>query len=94
MIPDDALGVKDPSMDEFLSSNHPSCPKPEQSKLAEKKMCKFYPKCIFGNRCAFRHPDNSDLETKEEPPFPPLPRRKSIGTRILYDDRHKTPAGK
>ena len=94
MIPDDPLGAKGPTLDEFLScnavTNHPSCPKPEQSKpAAEKKMCKFYPKCTFGNKCAFRHPDDGDLETKEEPP----PRRESSSARGLYNDRHKTPAG-
>ena len=47
MIPDDPLGAKGPTLDEFLTcsnvTNHPSCPKPEQTKpAAEKKMCKFY----------------------------------------------------
>lgn len=89
MIPDDPLGAKGPMLDEFLSCNsvtkHPSCPKPEQSKPAqEKKMCKFYPKCTFGNKCAFRHPDDS----MEEPP----PRRENPGTRGAYNDRPKVPA--
>lgn len=94
MIPDDPLGAKGPTLDEFLTcsnvTNHPSCPKPEQTKpAAEKKMCKFYPKCTFGNKCAFKHPDGGDLETKEEPPS----RRESSCARSLYIDRPKVPAG-
>lgn len=93
MIPDDPLGANGPTLDEFLScssvTEHPSCPKPEQSKPApEKKMCKFYPKCTFGNRCAFRHPDgNTDI--KEETPS----RRENPSTRVTYNDRHKVSCG-
>ena len=94
MIPDDPLGANGPTLDEFLTcssvTEHPSCPKPEQSKpVSEKKMCKFYPKCTFGNKCAFRHPDGN-LDTKEETP---PPRRENLGTRVTYNDRHKVPAG-
>lgn len=92
MIPDDPLGANGPTLDEFLTCNsvteHPSCPKPEQSKPApEKKMCKFYPKCTFGNKCAFRHPD-ANTDAKEDP----SPRRENPATRGGYD-RHKVPAG-
>ena len=94
MIPDDPLGINGPTLDEFLScssvTEHPSCPKPEQSKpVPEKKMCKFYPKCTFGNKCAFRHPDGN-LDTKEETP---PPRRENPGTRTSYNDRHKVSVG-
>lgn len=94
MIPDDPLGAKGPTLDEFLTcssvTEHPSCPKPEQSKsVTEKKMCKFYPKCTFGNKCAFRHPDGN-LDTKEETP---PPRRENLGTKVTFNDLHRVPAG-
>lgn len=91
MIPDDPLGAVGPTLDEFLTCNsvteHHSSSKPEQSKPApEKKMCKFYPKCTFGNKCAFRHPDGN-LDTKEEPSS----RRESTSARGAYNDRYKVP---
>ena len=94
MIPDDPLGAKGPTLDEFLSCSsaidHPSCPKPDQSKpVTEKKLCRFYPKCTFGNKCAFRHPDGNTDVKEETPP----PRRENPSTRMTNNDRHKVSVG-
>ena len=94
MIPDDPLGANGPTLDEFLmcssAVDHPSCPKPDQSKpAAEKKLCRFYPKCTFGNKCAFRHPDGNPDAKEETPP----PRRENPGTRVATNDRHKVSVG-
>lgn len=91
MIPDDPLGANGPTLDQFLMTDsaisHPSVAKPEASRPAtEKKLCKFYPKCTFGNRCAFRHPDGGSNGT-EEPP-----RRESTPSRNGFGDRQKFPA--
>ena len=72
MIPDDPLGANGPTIDQFLMSDsvtsHPSIVKTEPSRpVPEKKLCKFYPKCTFGNRCAFRHPDGGSGVTEEPP---------------------------
>ena len=90
MIPDDPLGANGPTLDQFLMSDsvtcHPSVAKPVASRPAtEKKLCKFYPKCTFGNRCAFRHPDGSASVT-EEPP-----RRENTPSRGGFNDRQKFP---
>jgi len=91
MIPEDPLGANGPTLDKFLMSDsvtiHPSVAKPEASRPApEKKLCKFYPKCTFGNRCQFRHPDGSS-SVVEEPP-----RRESTSSRGVFNDRHKFPS--
>lgn len=70
MPPDDPLGRRGPSLDDFLrkgSATHP-------------KICPYLKNCTFGNRCKYYHPERDTQRQQEKAPVRNFPENPELPT--------------